>query len=279
MVRFIKTTLLFLGILGGMLLLTFAYRWVTIRSIDWSLPDDTHVLFVGASHIAKGVNDSLYEGSANLALGSERYLFTYLKLERLLTANPQVDTVFLEFAPTDMHRNTDSKYYTANEMSLYLPLYFPYFSEEEWKLYGRTNAPTVATLLVQKVLKDIPRSIRTYGRFNPSEKQFDSRQDQHEIAEWLDRGHAINYRYLNKIISLCEAEGVNLIFLYMPMFRPSEFYDEEYYYATYRDQFSQIELLDYSDLELPDNFREDEHHLNKFGARFFTERLVADLQR
>lgn len=86
-----------------------------------------------------------------------------------------------------------------------------------------------------------------------------------------------NYKYLNKIIDLVDEHRIKMYFIYMPVLFASDFYDQEYYYNAYEQNFSQIELLDYNALDVPDSYRADEHHLNKEGAVFFTKKLRTDI--
>jgi len=278
MKHFLSTTLRFFAIITAFIVLVFVLRVGWVRSIDWQFAGDKHVIFIGASHIAKGIDDTLYEGSVNLGLASERYLFTYLKLQNVLAANPQIDTAFLEFAPTDMHKNTDSKYYSANEMGLFLPMYFPYFTREEWKLYAKIGLSRSGTLLLQKVVKDLPQNYRSFGRYRPSDIVFSPDKSKREDVKWLEKGTEINYRYLNKIITLCNDHGIKLYLLYMPMYDAENSYNQAYFYQAYKRNFSAVEFLDYSRLEIPDHYRENEDHLNRSGAQLFTNQLIHDMR-
>ena len=53
--------------------------------INWRLPAEKHIVFIGASLVAYGIDDSMTESAINLANGGERYMFTFLKL-RLATS-------------------------------------------------------------------------------------------------------------------------------------------------------------------------------------------------
>ena len=81
--------------------IAFKCRYVP-RHIDWSLPSGTRILLAGASHIQCDIDDSLIPGAVNIARSSERYLFTWLKLSRYFAANPELEAVVLECAPTKM---------------------------------------------------------------------------------------------------------------------------------------------------------------------------------
>ena len=91
---------------------------------------------MGASHIQRAVNDSTMSSAINLARSSERYMFTYLKLQRILDYNQQVDTVFLMCAPTDLFENADDKYF-KNEMVSFFANFYPLFHLKQWEIYGK----------------------------------------------------------------------------------------------------------------------------------------------
>lgn len=280
MKKFTKNLILFFFILLIPLDLAFINRIIKTKSISWKLPIKTHILFLGASHIEKGINDSIYPSSLNLASSSERYLFTYLKLNKLLESNTQIDTIFLQFAPTDIWENCDFKYYAANEMSYFLPLYFPFFQIEEWKIYLKSDLKQVITILYSKLMRSIPNNIYSFGGYHPLDKIF-NRNIPFKIPPLTDlslKGHSINFFYLKKIENVCLSHGIKLYYLYMPVFNAEKFNDQNDYYKTYNTFFSNSELLDYSKWVCPDNYREDENHLNKMGANYFTKVLFDELQ-
>ncbi|MGN6493304.1 MAG: hypothetical protein ACTHLE_14990 [Agriterribacter sp.] len=278
MKKFIRNVSLFSLLVIVMLVSLSSYRVYKVKNMNWKLPENIHVLFMGASHIECGINDSIFPNSINLAMGSERYMFTYLKLRELLKYNPQVDRVYLQYAPTDTWKNTDSKYYSNNEMSYFLPTYLPLFSKEEWKVYDTIAKSHITTLLTQKIIKRIPSDLRSLGCFKAREEAFDSRKDSYKMPEWQESGSQVNLSYLEKIVKLCKDKNIRLYFLYMPMFNPAKFYDQEAFYKTYREKFSDITLLDYSAWKCPDSWRADEHHLNYEGASNFTKELYSNLK-
>ena len=78
MKSFITKTIL-LGVLifipAPVIILTASYF---SSSVDWRLPQQKHVLFMGASHIVHAIDDSITDSAINLAKESERYMFTYI---------------------------------------------------------------------------------------------------------------------------------------------------------------------------------------------------------
>ena len=149
---------------------------------------------------------------------------------------------------------------------------------DEWRIYKKISLQETISLLLQKVVKGIPKDFSSFGGFSPIDKTFDRQHDKYLMPTWLEKGQSINIEYLKKIITLCYQENIKLIFIYMPVFHPEDFYDQNNFYQFYNQLFSEIQLLDYSKWEIPDNYRADEHHLNRKGANLFTMTLQEDLR-
>lgn len=272
-IKFIKLSLFFLIILCGIIGARYIY---TTQLFSWKLPKEKHILFMGASHIEHGIDDTLTESGYNFAKSSERYLFTYLKLTHLLETNPQIDTIFLECAPTDLWEHTDDKYFNKNEMSLYPSLYYPLFNKEEWTIYNNNTREFIITIL-QQCLKNYFWGQNRYwhalgGKKENNTKQMDATKV-HPQLEKGSHGHKINYKYLRKIINICTRHDIKLYLVYCPVYKPEYYYDQIYYYNMYKKNFSDVELLDYSNWPVNDNERYDAHHLNNEGAIKFTNEL------
>ncbi len=121
---------LFISFLFTVLIFSlFLVRYYVARHINWSLSKEKHILFMGASHVCRGVDDSLTKEAINLGSPSERYLYTYIKLLHYVGNNPQVDTVFLQCSSTDLWQNTDYKYHAHNEQSFFISSYWPFFNK------------------------------------------------------------------------------------------------------------------------------------------------------
>ena len=97
------------------------------------------------------IDDTMMESAINRTRDSERYMYTYIKLQHLLPVNPQVDTIFLELAPTDLWEDTDYKYHILNEQSGYVKTYWPFYKSEHWKVVLEEPVQ-VARLMVESLL-------------------------------------------------------------------------------------------------------------------------------
>lgn len=250
-----------------------------VNDLDWKLPSDIHTVFLGASQPNRGINPDFYVHSINLASPSERYMFTYLKLMKLLDVNSQIDTIFIQFAPTDVWEDADCKYYATNEMKYFIPRYVYFFSWEEFKIYNSCMKSALNSF-ISKIYTGIPSNIHSYGKYEPIYRKFD-REKRYlpQMIQGNNDGNHVNINYLMKIVRLCKEAGCKLYFVYFPMFKAEDYYDQEYYFHIYDKYFKDVELLNYRDLEIPDSLRYDEHHLNSDGAIWFTKFLYQSIHK
>lgn len=276
-------------ILGLLTILSYA-RYKIANMVDWRLPSDTHILFMGASHVYHAIDDSLIPGAINFGQPSERYLYTYVKLRKILKANTQVDTVVLQCSSTDLWQDTDYKYFTKNEQSLFVKDYWPLFTSSEWNyILGKGELLQPMTIIVKNlVCRELfsPSAqlshIGRYAGIIEGSVSFDKagiKQDLevNHISEYGDYGTEINYHYLREIATLCKTNNIKLILVYYPVFRPELYYDQDYCEDIRMELFSDIEYHDYSNWYCKDEERLDAHHLNHRGAQRFTKFIKEEL--
>lgn len=123
MKRYIKSFLFISCLFAILISLLFITRYYVAKHIDWSLSKEKHILFMGASHVCRGVDDSLTKEAINLGSPSERYLYTYIKLLHYVENNPQVDTVFCNVLQRIFGKILIINIMlTMNRVSLYLPI-------------------------------------------------------------------------------------------------------------------------------------------------------------
>lgn len=229
---------------------------------------------MGASHIQCGINDSLTTNAINLASSSERYMFTYNKLERILKHNCQVDTIFLECASTDLFEHADDKYYKDNEMVAFYAKQYPLFNLKQWSIYLKKPFKAYSLLFRKNIVNYIKGVDYKYfcDMFLYRTQSLNKDSVYYKPVGGI-YGNCINYEYLRKIIELCNSKNIKLYFLYCPVYKPEFYYDQDYYYNAYRENFNDVELLDYSHFNIDIKDRYDAHHLNANGAIVFTNEL------
>ena len=277
MKRYLKRLSLISCILVLIIISILAVKRQAILSHSWKVPSQVHILFMGASHIMNSIDDSMMQEAINWASSSERYMFTCIKLERLLEANPQIDTIYLELAATDIWEDTDYKYHVLNEQSHFVKYYWPFFNSEQWMLY-KNEPMQVAGLIVSSIgsFKEFTQKgwWKKMGGYDGKDAVIDP--DKKSVLPYVvpGSGHQINYDYLRRIIKLCKEKGVKLYFIETPVYHIEDIYDTAYFYNVYRQAFSDVEFLDYSNWPIPMDERADGSHLNKRGARRFTRFLM-----
>lgn len=253
--------------------------------IDWTLPKEKHILFLGASHPYHGINDSLLVSAKNISHPSERYMYTYLKLQKLLESNSQVDTIFLECSSTDLWQDTDYKYYDSNEQSYYIPTYWPMFGADEWGVVLR-KPKTVISLFGTTLLKRDFFNPQVYFESFGGKPTVEERNKIIDLknvhrswaldkvdTEYGNYGYEINYKYLRKIVDLCKLKGVKLYLVGYPLYNESLTYDHYFCTRMRKKYFNDVEFLDYVNWKVPNSCRMDAHHLNGKGAILFTNEL------
>ena len=274
-----KILYLFFLLLIPLVLIVSVSRY-SAKEVDWKLPGQEHILFMGASHIVYGVNDSIIPSSINLASLSERYMYTYIKLKHVLESNHQVDTVFLDCAPNDLSDHADEKYFIDNEMVSFYARYYPLFDLSQWELY-RENFGSAVSLLFRKTAIDYIKGLDYkyfIDGFIPYKQVMRDTTFTVEEKGNYKYGNRINYKYLRMIINLCKENKCVLYLVYSPHIKPEEYYDVDYYYESYKRYFSDVPLLDYSHFRIEDGEWCDATHLNEKGAKRFTQRIKRFLE-
>lgn len=274
--KFIKKIISISVLFLLLLVVVVGMRAAIIKSHSWKLPQGKHIVFMGASHVNHGIDDSMMETAVNWTKGSERYMFTYIKLQHLIKENSQIDTIFLELAPTDLWEDTDYKYFDEMEQAGFLPYYWPFFTYENWTVY-KSQPIQAATSVLSSLLSTTELTQdsfwSTLGGYNNVSDVMNVSTVKPNVIKPKGCGHEINYRYLNKIIDICSEKGIKLIFIETPTYHPEYFYDVDYYYKAYSENFSDVELADYSRWRIPLDEMYDAHHLNHKGAVRFTNEI------
>lgn len=276
MKKFICKTISFGLIVSLLLILPLLARIALMKNLSWKIPSEKHILFLGASQPQRAIDDTMCKSIFNFSTASERYMYTYIKIVKLLPENPQIDTIFLQCAPTDLWKDTDDKYFNKNEQQGFLPLFWPFFEKEHWHILKNENIYEMIMILLSKpkLHQIFHPSLTELGHFASLDAEMDREKVKYNLIQGEGNGHTINYMYLRKIIDLCKSKDIKLYLMYYPMYHAEYYYDLKYFYQAYHNYFSDVELLDYSDFPIEDDCRYDTHHLNEKGAKIFTQELI-----
>lgn len=279
MKKYITRLLCFISVFFTVLIFLLTTRIVSSTMLDWKLRKEKRIAFMGASHISRDIDVSKSKEAVNLGKPSERYMFTYMKLQKLVENNPQVKQIVLQCSPTDMWQHTDDKYFVDNEMSEFVPLFYPMYTSEDLEFYkGRYF--DMAKFIIQHSLD--PRSFsqdlyfKRIGWGNQEGQMLHSIMDKSKVKPDMIQGsygNKVNLYYLRKIVDYCKKRKIQLSLIYCPMYKPEYYYDQNYFYSQLK-KFGDVKFYDYSHWTVPDSCRYDAHHLNEDGAKLFTRELM-----
>lgn len=288
---FIKKSILFFSILLAIVITSFIllnlYHDLFLNEVR--LSSNFTDIFIGDSHIQTAINDSLIENSINISTTAESYYFSYYKLKRYLPANPQIRRIYLGFSYhnfSNYYEDYISGKHSVNVSSGYffiLPI-----SERIICLTWNSHTPIVYLKKIfmadiSKLLKsDNEGYINNFVNVQASVKEMNKKLADQYYKEGQIQGFSrTNIEYLDKIIALSKAKGIELIFLSTPL-HP---YYREHIPDVFREKYNElkeskkIKLIDLSSLSLTDDyFIPDGVHVTQQGAIITTEQLKKTIQ-
>ncbi len=284
MKRFIIRVLVFclpLLLTAVAILVIFQFKIKDIR-----LDDSIKVLIVGDSHTQTALNDSLIPQSINLSQSSEHFLYTYNVLRLLLENNPQLERVVLGVSFHSFGERYDTYINDGEKVQFMFPKYFPIL--EPSSVADLRSFPLKQIYPMYKnVFKFFspPKSIHHYpflGDFYYSERSSltDSIVNATIQRHYYEAsGETVGFafyqqKYLEKIVTLCEQQQVQLTLINSPLHPsytqkiPAKF--KEHYYTVLKELGETTQLIDWHELRFPEEAYGDGDHLNAIGAKQFT---------
>lgn len=292
MKRFLLRTLAF-AIAAGIIFIGFWNLLAYTRTYLLKTPH--HILFLGNSTFQYGIDDSLIPNSLNMGLNGDHVEYMYAKLKLLKKYNPQIDTVYIDLDNIIIAKDLRSEHGSE----LMHPYYFDcYSSAEIANAYHYSSFKWFTSYLAKpfsiiKIIIPISSFAKNYsiqdvgiGRYSLLERdelqteiaKFRQNPNKGEV-EWEitpkdETDQEFTIYFYNKILEFCMSENITPIFLTMPQYPLAPSY---HYRRFHQRHFSNIQLLDFQDLLLPDSLWSDAVHLNSKGAHQFTRILESSI--
>lgn len=285
MKRFLVLVLSFVLILSVFYGLTYGRFLCKMRSYAFKLPTETTILLVGESQSQAAVDDSRLPNLYNLSQAQDRYMTTYCRLKAVLDENPQVDTVLLSLTPHSINRGKDDFWQNGGYLRLVVQSYGALLGGREWWLMLSHAAETT----LAEIVTPLPHYwrvdstyVQKYGQYESADYcalEANVREGGSSLRVDATWGNEVTLHYLDKIVRLCADRGVVLIGLNTPVYRAWEYEEPQYFYDFLAETYPELELWDYLDAAIPDDYRRDINHLNRKGAAWLTEQLAGRLHR
>lgn len=281
---FLKKTIQFIVIIGiSILSVSVTLNMYLNKKARFALDKNITSVVFGHSHPETAFNDSLIVNFKNLAQSGESYFYTYIKAKQVFKNNPQIENVFIEFSNIDVAKVRDKQIWSDKYINWRYPIYASWMniSENAFLLYKNPKS-LIATLpkTYKKQVERIKTKHHNYinstsGYLYITESKLDSLLNTNYPKEkpedlYLTKS-TDNLDYLKKLISLCYKESKQVYFVRSPLYKDS-FYraNETLFQEIKKEVFPEITLLDYANLDVPNDHFRDLHHLNYKGAKKFS---------
>lgn len=288
MKRFLLYTFCFVILLisfYGILLGRYCY---VLSQQSFEIPKEKNILIIGDSQTQACIDDNIVSNAKNISLAHDGYFTMYKRLQLFADANPQIDTVILALSPHTVSPVKDEFYHNFGYVEQTTKSYLPYLKCEEWMLLLQNDPADVFSALCTPIsyyLHPTNDNIKQLGFFEVADYSH-LEEDIKEGATRLipdsmkvDYGNEITLKYLHKIVDYCDTRKIKIIGISTPVLDGEKYFDMDNYSRIISSEFKDVEIWDYMSMEFPDSCRRDVNHLNKWGAKIFSEGLKKRLKK
>ncbi len=267
------------------------------------IPKSNSVLFLGDSHSQYALKDNIIPEARNYSLRSEKFIWTYFKLNKFLQSNDHIEKIFLSVSYHSFSKANEDALVGKNDRSFFYSRYGHLLDEEGYSdLFDLNLANTDLTITYLKYIVGIP--FEGYKEFNYWGQEMLSGFNHNKLSFWGkyqsdDKNHlnskineetikshfsedgksTIQIKYLTKIIKLAEEKGleINLITtpvhpLYLRSIPIESKMQFKLQVGEVKKQFDgRVKHYNFSRFKLPKIAYKDFDHLNSLGAKIFTD--------
>ena len=275
---FLNKTLNFSLIIIALVMISFLGNYCLIKSSK--LKDKKKsIVFIGDSNVETSIDDRLIKNSINLAVSGDSYLYTYIKLRKLIKDNKEeVDTILVSFSPHNIFEN--DKITSKSKIFSKFRNHYPVMEQDELQLLFKISFKTVIYSVLSLPIEFLKNCIKKitnepifYGKYLPINQnqvfKFVNKLNTSKLNKFNEYSN-IEILYLNKIIDLLKKEDKIIMFINTPKrveILKHRSYQVNKYQALYDSLYFSIPLIDLSEFQLDITDYADLIHLNKNGAK------------
>jgi len=285
MKQFLKNTLLFILTSLTLLCGIVAIPACLINNFsNFKINRRYKIVLFGHSHPECAFNDSLIIGLKNLSHSAEPYFYTFQKVKKVITQNPQIETVLIEYSNNQIDEKMNDWTWDYKYMSNMFPLYSSFMDASEINVLFKHdrgvffNCISIAARqnLFKAITFDYNFADRMGGYLKLNRSQILNRGDSltHEVVKnrfFNPRLSYINLIYLRKIIDYCKQRKKKLFLVRSPQYKYYEYRHNEKVYLDVKNRyFNDVKLIDFNNFPLNDDEFADPGHLNLKGASRFS---------
>ena len=286
MKKIFKNSLFFLLPFLLLLVLIVVISKSVLRNGNYfSINKKNTILVLGHSQNECALNDSLISNVVNFSQGGESYFYTYLKLKKMLQANPQINTVILSFTNNQIDKAMDKWIWGDASMQNYYPKYSFMMNRDDYLVLANNNLSSLIksesyatnyffNFMIKKN-KNYYKDRYCGGYLYLERNKIDSLLKTNYLKENAKINYTLlsktNIDYCKKIVNLCNENNIKIFFIRVPAHKLMPFYKNEILYKKIKKQeFPTVTLLDFKDYPTKNSELGDFGHLNHIGATKFS---------
>jgi len=285
MAQFLKKTALF--ILTGLTVISgiVAIPACLINHFsDFTINKKYKIVLFGHSHPECAFNDSLITGFKNLSHSAEPYFYTYQKVKKVVSQNPQIETVLIEYSNNQIDEKMNDWTWDYKYMSNMFPIYSSFMHTTDIEVLFKHDSGVFFNCISISARQNLFKAITFdynfadriggYLKLNRSQRLSTGDSLAHGISKYRflnPRLSIINLIYLRKIIDYCKQQNKKLFLIRSPQYKYYEYrYNEKVYLDVKNRYFKDVKLIDFNNFPLSDDEFADPGHLNMKGASRFS---------
>ena len=270
----------------------------------YKLNKKIQTILIGDSHAQYGFNDKIIPRSLNLSNRSEKFIWTYLKIQKFLNFNKQVNHIVLSVSYHSFMKTNDTEIF-GDERSFFYSRYGFLFGNEDYLNILNENKFNKDLLLnFLKYNLGVPieghREIRRrildllfknrgkeefFGHFlEDKENVLTSERLKRTVdRHFMIKGHSyLQVLYFQKIIRLVRSKGVRLTLLTLPVhadyLRDVPLRELQYLNRlAFENKDTGVNYINLSHLKVKDSHFKDFDHLNGIGAAYIAVNFLKEL--
>lgn len=247
-------------------------------------------LIMGDSHTLNGIDPSAFSNARNIASPNEPYLSTYFKLSYLHRLY-KIDTILLGFSPHNISDFNEKKFIDpAMSRNLFEWMYpmtsIKQFQGVEFNKFSYARVLVKSMFLFPKKSHFYLRNfVKRTEKLNQTQKTPMSTIKRHFSYRGKNsKISSLSIAYLDSIIQIAERNKIKIILVNMPLharYRKLIPKDFQVGFEKHKVMLQQngIQVIDYSEFQLADDYFMDYDHVNYKGAKVISSKLKKSISK
>lgn len=239
--------------------------------------DNIKTLILGDSQSKYAFNDKILLNTINFSADAESYLYSYIKLKEIYFRNKQIDTLLLSFTEHSISKDNEKRWLLNNgHINNRFPKYFPFFGQDEFKLFLQKKPNKILTGMFSQVLFPIYllAGNNIFGGYEnlkhnilEDEVKKNGNKSTPIITQLMIS--EIEKKYLIKIADFCSGHEITLILVHPPVHKLLQ--DQQQLLYKFKNKYlNNVIFFDLSKVHMEDSYFGDLVHLNSKGAEYFS---------